>query len=173
MTSTTTYTASETFTLTNAKYLCSKVTADMLRCLQVYGRPSEQDINNYGTELAYLLRDGYVEEYEFGFNRDDQRLISWRYRVVNGSLSSADDRPGKILTGADVATAPFFNYLTRSSAWGRLSQEERDRIAASLPVKRISGDPPKDNLGYWVDDRSYASGGVALGRRTFHLYNAA
>ena len=171
MTSTSTYTASETFTLTNAKYLCSKVTADMLRCFQVYGRPSQQDINNYGTELAYLLRDGYVEEYEFGFKRDEKRLVSWHYKVVNGSLSSADDRPGKLLTGVDVATAPFFNYLTTSSAWGRLSQEERDRIAAGLPVKRTIGNPPKDGLGYWVDDRSYASGGVILGRRTFHLYN--
>lgn len=171
MSSTTTYTTSESFTLTNAKHLCSKVTADMLRCLQIYGRPSGDHINVYGTELAQLLCDGYVEEYEFGFKRDEQRLVSWRYKVVNGSLQSADDRPGKILTGIDVSAAQFFNYLTKSAAWGRLSQEEKDRIEASLPVKRTFCDPPKDALGYWVEDRCYASGGVSLGRRTFHLHN--
>jgi hypothetical protein len=171
MTGTTTYTTSESFTLTNAKYLCSKVTADMLRCLQAYGRPSEQNINDYGTELAYLLRDGYVEEYEFGFRRDDERLVSWRYKVVHGSLNSTDDRPGKLLTGVDVATASHFNFLTYSSAWARLSQQDRERIEGSLPIKRTTGQPPKDGLGYWVEDRSYASAGVSMSRRTFHLYS--
>ncbi|MGI8958356.1 MAG: hypothetical protein ACR2IV_01065, partial [Bryobacteraceae bacterium] len=36
-----TRTASESFTLTHAKYLASKVTADMVRCQQNYGRPSQ------------------------------------------------------------------------------------------------------------------------------------
>lgn len=103
--------------------------------------------------MAYLLRDGYVEEYEFGFRRDDERLVSWRYKVVNGSLNSTDDRPGKLLTGVDVATASHFNFLRYSSAWARLSQQDRERIEGSLPIKRTTGQPPKDGLGYWVEDR--------------------
>ncbi len=169
MSYTTTLTATESFTLTHAKYLCSKVTADMLRCLQLYGRPSEQQINDYGTELAHMLRDGYVEEYEFGFQRESKRLVSWHYRVINGALSNTDDRPGKILSGVDVSSAGLFNFMTFSSAWGKLSSDERARIVSSLPIKRIDGQPPSDGLGYWVDDRSYSSGGVSLGRKTFHL----
>jgi hypothetical protein len=171
MTTTTTFTTTESFTLTHAKYLCSKVMADMLRCSQVYGHPAQERIDDYGTELAYLLRDGYVEEYEFGFKRDEQRLVSWRYRVVNGSLNNADDRPGKLLVGVDVAPAAFFNFLTYSSSWGALGQEAKDRMKESLPVKRVSGNPPKDGLGYWVEDRSYTSSGVSMGRRTFHPQN--
>jgi hypothetical protein len=35
-----TYTTSTTFTITNARYLSSKVAADMHLCAQYYGRPS-------------------------------------------------------------------------------------------------------------------------------------
>ena len=51
--------ATDTWTLTNAKYLASKVTTDMLRCQQNYHEPDNDAINSYGTELALLLRDGY------------------------------------------------------------------------------------------------------------------
>ncbi len=39
--------AVESFTLTQAKYLASKVTADMRRCQQLYGEP--------GTTLASII----------------------------------------------------------------------------------------------------------------------
>src|SRR5437870_569267 len=99
MSFTMTRTASESFTLTHAKYLASKVTADMLRCQQLYGSPSNGQINDYGTELALLLRDGYVAVYEFGFQRNDQRLVSWRYTVDSSGISATDDRPGRIVSG--------------------------------------------------------------------------
>jgi hypothetical protein len=167
MSFTMTRTATESFTLTHAKHLASKVTADMKRCQQLYGRLTDCEINNYGTELALLLRDGYASEYEFGFQRDDQRVVSWRYVVDSFGLSAVDDRPGRIVSGVDVASTKFFNFLTFSSAWANLSQEERDRIKSDLPIQRITGDPPKDGLGYWESDRSYSASGVSLGRKTF------
>ena len=117
MSFTMTRTASESFTLTHAKYLASKVTADMLRCRQNYGRPAQADINNYGTELVLLLRDGYVAEYEFGFMQDNQRLLSWHYVVDSSGISATDDRPGRIVSGIAVADASWFNRLTFSAAW--------------------------------------------------------
>lgn len=168
-----TRTATESFTLTYAKYLASKVTSDMWRCKQLYGRPTEEDINSYGTELALLLRDGYVEAYEFGFKKDDQRLLSWRYAVdSSGNLSAADDRPGGVIAGVDVSSAAFFNQMTKSSSWFSLSQEERDRISTGLPFQRVTKDGPKDGLGYWQEDRSYSSNGVSLSRKTFRPYAA-
>lgn len=167
-----TRTASESFTLTHAKYLASKVTADMLRCLQNYGRPAQADINNYGTELALLLRDGYVDAYEFGFSKDDQRLLSWDYVVDRSGISSTDDRPGRIVSDVVVAGTAWFNQLTFSTAWFALPQTERDRIRGGLPIQRVTKDCPKDGLGYWASDLNYSACGVSLGRRTFRPYSS-
>lgn len=167
-----TRTTSESFTLTHAKYLASKVTTDMLRCQQLYGLPSNTQINNYGTELALLLRGGYVEVYEFGFQCNNQRLISWRYAVDSSGLGSTDDRPGGIVSGVDVASAAFFNQLSYSSAWFSLEQGERERIKAGLPIQRVTKDGPKDGLGYWEQDRRYTTNGVSLPRSTFRPYVA-
>lgn len=173
MSFTMTRTASESFTLTYAKYLASKVTSDMWRCKQLYNRPTEDQINNYGTELALMLRDGYVEAYEFGFQKEDQRLLSWRYTVdSSGNLNASDDRPGGVVAGVAVSDAAFFNQMTWSAAWFDLSQEERDRISTGLPIKRVTKDGPKDGLGYWVEDRSYTSNGVSLSRKTFRPFAA-
>jgi len=157
----------ETWTLTNAKYLASKVTTDMLRCQQNYREPDNDAINSYGTELALLLRDGYVATYEFGFKFNELRLVSWSYTVDAAGSISADDRPGKVVSGVDISNASFFNYLTYSPAWGKLAGAERDRIKAELPVQRVTCDPPNDGHGYWERDLSYTSSGVTLVRKTF------
>jgi Bacterial HORMA domain family 1 len=96
----------DSFTLTQAKYLASKVTADMRRCQQLYDEPSDAHINNLGTELALLLRDGYVKSYEFGFVRyaDDERILTWKYSVDSSGYITSDDRPGRI--GNDFSDVP-------------------------------------------------------------------
>ena len=167
MSFTMTRTVSETWSLTYAKYLSSKVTSDMWRSSQTYGLPTQDQINNYGTELALLLRDGYVAAYEFGFQKDNQRVISWRYTVDGSGNITTDDRPGRIVSGANITDASFFNQLTHSDAWSKLSQEERDRIKDTLPVQRVTKDGPKDGNGYWQQDRTYSSNGVAMPRSTF------
>jgi hypothetical protein len=171
MSFTMTRTASETWSLTYAKYLASKVTSDMWRCSQSYGSPSQDQINNYGTELALLLRDGYVAAYEFGFQKDNQRKISWRYTVDSSGNITTDDRPGKIVSGADITDASFFNQLTYSDGWFKLSQDERDRMKELLPIQRVMKDGPKDGNGYWQQDRTYSSSGVAMPRSTFRPYS--
>lgn len=167
MSFTMTRTASESFTLTHAKYLASKVTSDMWRCQQLYGKPSADDINNYGTELALLLRDGHVASYEFGFQTDDKRVLSWRYAVDTSGDLIGDERPGKIVSGVDISQAKWFNFLTYSAKWGNLSAEEKTKINEGLPINRIDGFPPKDGNGYWQTDHSYSSKGAALSRSTF------
>ncbi|MBP7720973.1 MAG: hypothetical protein KA155_00400 [Alphaproteobacteria bacterium] len=168
-----TRTASESFTLTQAKYLASKVTSDMWRCKQLYNRPTENEINDYGTELALMLRDGYVSSYEFGFQKGGERILSWQYSVdSSGNLNAADDRPGGVISGIDVSAASFFNQMTWSSKWTQLSQEEKDRVYNNLPFKRGVGAGPKEGLGYWQEDRSYSSSGVSLTRKTFRSHAA-
>lgn len=159
----------ETFSLTSAKYLASKVTADMRRCAQTHGRPHESEINDYGTELALLLRDGYVSTYEFGFEKDGGRVLSFFYKVVGGELVTSDDRPGKIYDGT-VSGSSFFNFITRSTKWSLLSPTEKDEFNKLSPITRSSGSPPADGNGYWVSDLSYSKDGVALQRKTFRPY---
>jgi hypothetical protein len=168
---TTTNTATESFTLTHAKYLASKVTADMVRCQQLYGLPTDPQINIYGTELALLLRDGHVSEYEFGFKKGDQRLVSWKYTVVGSSLDAVDDRPGKMVSGVKLESAAFFNFLSPSSKWFGLSSTEREAKEKELPFRRSEGSGPQDGLGYWAQDLSYSSTGITLGRKTFRPFS--
>jgi hypothetical protein len=167
MSFTMTRTVAETFTLTHAKYLASKVTTDMLRCQQSYGRPTNSEINDYGTELALMLRDGYVAEYEFGFKREEQRIITFHYTVVNGTLNATDDRPGKIKPGVDITNARFFNFMTYSMAWAKMTKEQIDEFRKQLPFSRGEGEPPTNGSGHWVSDLAYSSTGVTLNRRTF------
>lgn len=170
MSFTMTRTATESFTLTHAKYLASKVTADLKRCQQRYGKPSDGDINDYGTELALLLRDGFVSTYEFGFKRNDQRVVSWNYTVDASGNMTSDDRPGGIYTGAEITGATWFNFLNYTAAWRSLDFTQRQRIEADLPIQRTPGTAPADGLGYWVTDRTYSSTGVAMSRKTFRGY---
>ena len=164
-----TRTLSESFTLTHAKYLASKVTADMRRCQQLYGEPSDSKINNYGTELAILLRDGYVRTYEFGFVRrsDDERVITWRYSIDSSGNLNSNDRPGRIIAGISTSGASFRTYLVKSSAWDELTDAEQNAISDSLPIQRSDAPEYGSSLGTWQNDLCYSAGGVAMSRQTF------
>lgn len=160
-------TRTESFTIINARRLASKVAADMHLCAQYYGNPTETWIREYAEELAQYLNAGYVQEYEFGYKKDGKRIVCWRYRVdANGQLVT-DDRPGKIVPYVDVTGATFFNVLTPSSSFYKLSTEQQVRFKAHLPVQRPVGQPPTDGPGYWTSDRNYYSGGCGLNRLTF------
>ncbi|MGD1092502.1 MAG: hypothetical protein ABSB35_11000 [Bryobacteraceae bacterium] len=161
------YSRTDSFSIIHARKLSSKVATDMHLCAQYYGEPSEEMIRRYAEELAQYLNEGWVGEYEFGYKKNGQRVVSWRYRVdENGNLTT-DDRPGKLPPYVDVSSATFFNYLTQNSRFFALPATERARFKEGLPVQRTNGDPPKDGLGYWTTDRNYYSGGRGLSRRTF------
>lgn len=167
MTTSYTRTGTATFTIVHARYLASKVAADMHLCAQYYGRPSEREIREYAEELAQYLNAGYLKEYEFGFKKDEKRIVSWRYKVdANGNLTT-DDRPGKVVAYVEIGSARFFNFLTQNSDFFDLSSDERTRFKAELAVQRTNGEPPSDGAGYWTSDRNYYSTGCALNRQTF------
>lgn len=160
-------TKTATFTIVHARYLASKVAADMHLCAQYYGRPTETRIREYAEELAQYLNAGYLQEYEFGYKKDGKRIVSWRYKVdANGALST-DDRAGKVVPYVDITGAVFFNYLTPNSRFLQLSTDEQARFEADLPLQRTGGTPPSDGAGYWMSDRNYFSGGCGLNRQTF------
>ena len=162
-----TKTATSTFTIIHARHLSSKVAADMHLCAQYYGQPSELEIRDYAEELAHYLNEGYLKEYEFGYKKNGNRVVSWRYKVDENGLLTTDDRAGKVVPYADVTGASFFNFLTQNSRFFQISQQERARFKSGLTVQRTDGEPPSDGTGYWVSDRNYFSGGCGLSRQTF------
>ena len=165
------YTKTATFTIVHARYLASKAAADMHLCAQYYGKPSESQIREYAEELAQYLNEGYVKEYEFGYQKGCKRIVSWHYKVDwNGNLTT-DDRPGKVVPYVDIAGAVFFNFLTRNSRFFDLSAEDQSHFEATLPFQRGSGDPPSDGAGYWTSDRNYFSAGCGLNRQTFQPFS--
>jgi hypothetical protein len=162
-----TRTVSSTFTIVHARHLASKVAADLHLCAQYYGQPSEQRIREFAEELAQYLNAGYVKEYEFGYKKNNSRVVSWRYHVDENGVMTTDDRAGKVVPYVDIAGATFFNFLTQSSRFFQLTTEEQARFENALPLQRGAGQPPSDGSGYWTTDRNYFSGGCALNRQTF------
>ncbi len=57
-----TKTSTSSFTITHARYLSSKVAADMHLCALYYGKPSEDKIRDYAEEVAQYLNEGYLSE---------------------------------------------------------------------------------------------------------------
>jgi hypothetical protein len=174
-----TRTAVESFTLTQAKYLASKVAADMRRCQQLYGKPKstggtrqDPDINDYGTEIALMLRDKYIATFEFGFVRDtdNERLLTWKYSVDSAGDLTSDDRPGRIVSGVDIKGASFRSYMTYSDAWSKLTEEQKAAYKEALPVGRVGAAAYGSSLGSFQYDLAYSSTGVAMVRQTFKLY---
>jgi hypothetical protein len=166
-----TYSQTITFTATHAKYLASKVVADLKRIQRLYGSPSDTTINNYESELVEFLKKGYLSEVTFGFQRDDKWIeptLRYATRDLEG-MSSGDDDPGKIRPSADISGAYFTSYLVPNSAYNNLSSAERSSFDNTLPFQRPGASAPGIN-GYLNSDKSYSSGGKSLDRSTVKSY---
>ena len=115
------YSYAETFTRAHARRLAGRVTTDLRQSHLLYGSPSESMLENYRMELEELLTGGYVDRYQFGFERDGQAVWSLRYVVgPDGSLTGTGTGGG-VPAGRNVLGATFFNFLTFS---GQLVREE-------------------------------------------------
>lgn len=169
-----TYTNSvtESFTITHARYLSSKIAADMQLVSDYYGKPPESGIADYAEELAQLVRRGYVDAYEFGFQRSGKRVVTLRYTANESGTLTTDDVAGKVYPHADIVGADFFNHLTYSQKWAALSDDQRRAVEADLPVKRVTGSGPSDGFGSWTTDRTYSTTGVSMSRGTFRPYGS-
>jgi hypothetical protein len=163
-----TFTVSNTFTRTHAKELAAKVIADLNECAIFYGSPSIPSLPNYEAELIELLAGGYVDKYEFGFKKGDQRIVAWRYTVgSDGALSGSGDSPGKLYAKGQITGATYYNFLTFSSKWIALTPSQQEIVEGNLPFKRGDGSLPGSANGYWTTDNNYSAGGTRLARETF------
>jgi len=171
MSSSFTITETTTFTLTHAKYMAAKVATDLKRIQRFYGSPTDIDIADYETEVTELLREGYLGTLTLGYRRSGlwiEPTLRYTARDLAG-LDSNDDDPGRIRPGADVSGASFYNYLTYSSTWDKLTTGEKDAFKKRMPFYRTGATEPGLN-GYLVDDLTYSSAGRALKRSSLKGY---
>jgi hypothetical protein len=171
MTTTFTSTQSSTFTLTHARYMASKVATDLKRIQRFYGSPSDTSIQNYETEIAELLKAGYLDSVTYGFRKDSNWIEpSIRYTAKDlAPYSNQDDDPGKIRPGANITGASFYSYLTYSREWSNLSEAQKQAFEENLPFQR-GGAPEPGIEGYLSSDKTYSSGGKSLDRSTVRSF---
>jgi HORMA domain-containing protein len=163
---TTTFTRSQTFTLSDVKYVTSKMAADLYRMKRLYGAPSDTQIENTILEVIELLWRAYLRDVHIGFKRNGNWVVAVRYQAYNGSLVG-DDSAGGVPAGVDINGATHYNYLRYSDSFLNLSPTEQERIEASLPWRRTEGRLPGDSGGSWRSDRTYSSNGGGTARSSF------
>lgn len=166
-----TFNESTTFTVTHARHMAAKVSADLKRMQRFYGHPSDSDIVNYENEAIELLKAGYFGTLTVGFLRDGQWVeptLRYTSRDLAG-MAANDDDPGRVLPGRDITGATFFNYMTYSAAWIALTEDQKDAFQRRMPFYRTSMAQPTVN-GRMVEDKTYSAGGKALNRASVRAY---
>ena len=166
-----TSTESQTFTITHARHIASKVATDLKRLQRFYSHspnsPSDLMIGKYETEIIELLKNGYLGTVTYGFQKNGKWIeptLRYAAKDLIGTATSDDD-PGRIRPGANIEGATFHSYLTYSPAWDSLSQSGKDAFISTLPFSRTGAAEPGIS-GYFSNDKIYSSGGRALERST-------
>ena len=166
MTTSYTTSATETFSMASARYVCSKIAADLRQLQRYYYSPPEQDIVDYATEAAVLAYHGYVDKMTYGFKRAGNWILALEYRFVDNVLQG-DDRAGGVYRNANTAGAAFASYLEPSQSWWELTDSRRNEIRNSLPVIRSHAAAPGYAGGYHTVDRSYSASGTGFARSSY------
>ena len=100
------YTTTETVTITYAKYLAAKVATDLKRMQRLYGKPSDDDIRAYEDEVVQLIKYGYLNTVTYGFIKEgkwiEPTLIYTSSELQNTNVDDdpGQNRPGKSIVGA-------------------------------------------------------------------------
>lgn len=162
-----TATQSQTWTITQAKYVTSKIAADLDLVRSYYGRPSAPNISDYAEEAAQLLNKRYLATVEYGFKRDGKVVFSLKYEAKSDGTLLTDDRPGKVPSDLNLSDTTFYSWLNYSPAWRALDESSRTNFESKLPIQRTTGSEPETGLGYWEENRSYSKNGEGVSRKVF------
>lgn len=161
-------TRSATFTITDARYIASKVGADLRNLNSLYGAPALGSIDAYVEEVAQLLKAGYLLTVDYGFKAGDGWKLRLRYTAtIGGQLR--DDTPGRLPYDAPIAGVPFYSYLRYSNAFFTLNAAQRQAFEDTLPISRSGADEPALGGGSYGTSATYARNGQGVGR---HIWSA-
>ena len=171
MTATLTRSASDTFTITQARYVGAKVGADLRLISNLYGKPDPGNIGDYVEEIALLLRDGYLGTVDFGFRQKDTNAwkLRLRYTATTGG-QLLDNRPGSFPTTSAVAGLPFYSYLTYSTKFLLLAASKQEEIKQGLPFQRVGAAEPTAHSGTFTSGHGYSRNGAGVSRDVYLAY---
>jgi HORMA domain-containing protein len=158
---------SRTFTISQARYVTSKIAADLELVRAYYGWPSVDEITHYEEEAAILLNERYLKSVEYGFKKNGKVVLALKYVATSDGTLQGDDKPGRVPYGLDLSDSSRYSYLEYSHSFHQLSSEERVKILTSLPVSRTDSPAPETVSGYWQQSRSYSNNGEGVVRNIF------
>lgn len=170
MTTTYTHSNTSTFSRTHAKYLASKIAADLLQIQIFYGEPLSDMIDAYIEEATILLLGGYLESVDYGFQRDDKWILVVKFVASFDGALTQDDRSGGVEAGIDIRGARWSSYLRKNSAFYNLPLSDQNEIETSLPINRVTGAESETVKGVWQTNKFYSQNGVGLTRKTFRPF---
>jgi len=166
---TTSTTRSSTFTYTEAKYVASKLGADLLNLNARYGYPLRSEIDDYVEEVAQYLKHGYLDSVDFGFKDGTRWVLRLRYTAVAGG-QLRDETPGGLPAASDVAGYSFYSFLTPSTAFANLVSADQNDFEGSLPIRRNPATPPTANAGSTGASSEYSRNGSGLSRNVYTAF---
>lgn len=172
MTQSRTITASQTFTIADARYLASRIATDLSQVRLHYGHftggyLTEQKVSDLAVEAAVLLKFGLLDNVKYGFQRDGNWVFAISYTVNSqGQLEVPNDAPGSIYSQADLTGTSWHSYLTQRYN-PDVSTEDKKGIEESLPIQRTSGQEPGTAGGSWDNDKTYYKNGTSVQRGQF------
>ena len=162
------HTTSSTFTITSARYLASKVAADLRQMQLFYGRPSDYEITNFIEELVILMLGGWLKSITYGFKRNNYWVVALEYKMFLGSIRATDDNAGRVKPGININMSSWYSVLTKSATFYNLSPIEKVRIEQSLPIKRTIGGAPQIRTSNLINDKYYSKNNGVLQRRIIY-----
>ena len=157
----TTFTQSDvsTFTITNARYIGSKVKTDLMRFNRYYfdshGEPSISHIEDLHNEFVLLLVYNLLNEIEYGFKKDNCWVKALKYSSRENGVMAGNDDPGGVEFSTVPRDARFSSVLTYNEHSHRYAEDKR-KFLLETPINRVSGN---EISGDWNQQRSYSSGG--------------
>ncbi len=169
MSSSYTITESTTFTITHAKYIASKVAADLKRIQRFYNYPSDLQIERYEKEITQFLKNGFLKNVTYGFSKNGNWIEPTLIYTASDIESEINDDPGRIRPGMDVSEASFYSFLEYSDEWFFQPESEKEKFREALPFRRSTADTPGIE-GYLQSDRNYSSGGKSLSRSSVRSF---
>jgi hypothetical protein len=164
-------TTTASFTITEARYVGAKIGADLRLLNGLYGAPTASSIDQFTEEAALLLRDSYLGTVSYGFR--DPSTNTWTFRLRYTATAGGqliDSRPGALPPAIVIANCIFFSYLTYSSKFHDLPAADRERVEASLPVRRGIGDDLAARSGTTTLGNTYSRNGVGVDRDVFTAF---
>lgn len=164
-----TSTATNTFTISHARHMSAKVSADLRRMQRFYNKPSSKQIADFEEEIAQLLKNGYLSTATFGFQRDEKWIEPTFSYTASEISNGVDDIPGSLKANADISNANFYSYVTYTDKFNLLNQSEKIEYKKTLPIQRVGADEPSVS-GYFDSDKTYTSGERSLSRKSLRSY---